>query len=1096
MTEEKTINTSITKEGTKETSDQSPGTEAKTWGRFRLVSLLGTGGMGDVYKAYDPDLKRHIALKILRHEDQETLKRFLREARAQAQVEHRHVCKIYESGECSGHPYIAMQYIDGQTLKDLTNQLTLEEKLRIIKEVALGLQAAHRNGLIHRDVKPTNIMVTQTEEENWKPFIMDFGIAREQEASGLTSTGMVVGTPFYMSPEHAKSKLEGLDRRSDIYSLGVTLYELLTGIVPFQGDTPVEVLIKVIEKDPYPIRRLNPRIPVDIETIVMKCLEKDPNRRYSSAKELAEDIQRYLDGDPIQARPATFTYRIKRKLIKHKWPALLIGAALLVIVVLIGLWIHTQWAASRRAVLAQQLGQEVEKIESTIRRAHLLPLHNISREKNMTWERMKVIEEKMKKVGKMGLGPGYYAMGRGFMALQQYDKAKDHLEKAWEANYQTPEVAYELGRALGELYLKESEKVNRIDNKELREARKKEIEKTFREPAVRFLLQAGQIQNESQEYIEALISFYEKKFKNALTTLQKAMKKSQEESPWLYEAKILEGNIYLAIGREKTNYKEAMENFSRAEQVYQQVIKIGRSDIRGYVGLIRVLERKIMITLHAKGGDLLPMVEEAIAQCQKALCIDPNKVDVYVMESSVYRWLGRYQIFTGKNPLQAFNQSMAAARSALKLQQDNFEAYTSVGITNRYKAEYLMNHGQDPTGAFQLAAWNFNKAIEINPTYVEAYNGMGNVYVRRANYEMTQGKDPNASLEKAISTFKKALDINPNLVHLHNGLAGALWFKGGAMMYRGQDPRPAFQEASQSLKNAIKINPSFVHFYSNLGFVYMDMGRYELNYGFAPTDNLKMALKYFEKAVEINPEGNELYEGLVSVMAIQTKYDYMMGKDCAQQVSLAAAYFKRGFQVNPNTPLLYIRMAENHIIQARYQLDHHQSPLNMLKQADKLLKEAKIINPKSHEIYVMESEIPLLKARWALKNRQNPEPLFRKVEDSLKQAAKLNPKNIDLHLTRARLNWRKAEWKISLHQPSTSLKYITDGLTRVQQARSINPNFAETYAIKGLLLQVRSIIGKNQNSRLADERDAKDSLLKAIRINQNLKTLLLPFIQE
>jgi serine/threonine-protein kinase len=266
-------------------------TKPKTWGRFTLELLLGKGGVGDVYKAYDPNLKRYIALKLLRHVDPEVVKRFLREARAQAQVEHMHVCKIYESGEYGGLPYIAMQYIDGQTLNELSNKLTLEEKIRIMKDVALGLHAAHRKGLIHRDVKPANIMVNQTEEGYWKPYVMDFGIAREQEAPGLTVTGVVMGTPFYMSPEHIMGKLENMDRRCDIYSLGVTMYELLSGNPPFKGDTPMDTFMNVIHKDAQPLRKINPRIPNDIDTIVMKCIEKDPNRRYNSAKELAEDLQ-------------------------------------------------------------------------------------------------------------------------------------------------------------------------------------------------------------------------------------------------------------------------------------------------------------------------------------------------------------------------------------------------------------------------------------------------------------------------------------------------------------------------------------------------------------------------------------------------------------------------------------------------------------------------------------------------------------------------------------------------------------------------------------------------------------------------------------
>lgn len=1070
--------------------------QQQTWGRFTLVSLLGKGGMGNVYKAYDPNLKRHIALKILRHDEPEVVQRFLREARAQARVEHMHVCKIYESGEYGGHPYIAMQYIDGQNLRELTNKLTIEEKITIIKDVALGLHAAHRQGLIHRDIKPANIMVKQTEDGKWKPYIMDFGIAREQEAPGLTSTGMVIGTPYYMSPEHAKGKLKSLDRRSDIYSLGVSMYELFTGQIPHDGETPVDILMKVIQKDPPPLRKLNAKVPVDVETIVMKCMEKEQNRRYNSAKELAEDLQRYLDGDPIDARPATITYRIRRKLTKHKWQAMVAGIALIIILVLLGMWMKTKWTASQRALIAQQLSQEVEKIESTIGLAHFLPLHNISREKNKIKEQIRGIETKMEEAGELSLGSGHYALGRGYLALQEYEKSDIHLKKAFEAGYQTPEVAYKRGIVLGELYLKESDKANRITNKEMRETRQKEIEKNFLEPAVRFLRKGGQTQTESPQYIEALISFYEKKYDRALKILAETIAQNKNDIPLIYKAKILEGNIFLAIGRDLNNFDESLENLSKAEAAYQQVIEIGKSDIRGYTGLGSILERKIEIMLNSKGGDIQSLVDQAIAYCDKALQIDPGAAGVYAMKSAIYMRLGRHHIFSGKNPVQAFDKSATAAQEAMKLEPENFGAYTMIGIINRLKGEYQMSHGEDPFPTFRIAIENFDKAITINPTHVRAYNGMGNVYVRKAQHEISQGKDPKQSLDLAVSYFEKSLAVNPNLIHLHNGLAAALWFRGGAMMSRGEDPRPSFRKAVASLEKGMTLNPSFVHFYTNAGFVQMDIGRYELDYGFVPENSVNKAVAYFEKAIDINPKGNELYLGLVSVSGILTKYDYMTGKDCRAHVNQAADYFKRGLETNPNDPRLYIRMAENYILQARRLVDRQQSPLNFLKQADALLKKAKSLNPNYYETFTRQGESALLKGKWQAAVRRNPGSYFRTAEAALKKAAVLNPKDIHTNLTLVRLSRAKAEWQIGRGRRAAAMQDTNTGLSFVQKALDNNPDYAETHVLKGILLQLRAKTELSEEKRLAVEVEGRMSLLKGTRINKNLQQLYAPYLQK
>src|SRR5262249_9514007 len=163
-----------------------------------------------------------------------------------AKIEHENICKVYEVGEVEGHRYIAMKYIDGQPLGEAAEKMTLEQKVKVMKLVAEAIHTAHRNGLIHRDIKPTNLMVERSEEEFLRPFVMDFGLAKEMDAKGHTIPGIIMGTPAYMSPEQARGDNNLLDRRSDVYSLGATLYELLAGRPPFSGATGMDVLFKII----------------------------------------------------------------------------------------------------------------------------------------------------------------------------------------------------------------------------------------------------------------------------------------------------------------------------------------------------------------------------------------------------------------------------------------------------------------------------------------------------------------------------------------------------------------------------------------------------------------------------------------------------------------------------------------------------------------------------------------------------------------------------------------------------------------------------------------------------------------------------------
>jgi len=261
-------------------------------GRYQIIEELGKGGMGKVYKVLDKEVNAKIALKLIKPEiagDKKTIERFRNELKTARDISHKNICRMYDLNKEEGSYYITMEYVEGQDLKSLikqTGQLAVGTAISIAAQVCEGLTEAHRLGVIHRDLKPQNIMIDK--EGNAR--IMDFGIARSLKAKGITGAGVMIGTPEYISPEQAEAK--EVDQRTDIYSLGVVLYEMVTGQLPFEGDTALAVAMKHKGEPPKDPRDLNPQIPEDLSRVILRCLEKDKNKRYQKAKELLSELNK------------------------------------------------------------------------------------------------------------------------------------------------------------------------------------------------------------------------------------------------------------------------------------------------------------------------------------------------------------------------------------------------------------------------------------------------------------------------------------------------------------------------------------------------------------------------------------------------------------------------------------------------------------------------------------------------------------------------------------------------------------------------------------------------------------------------------------
>jgi tetratricopeptide (TPR) repeat protein len=754
--------------------------------------------MGEVWRAWDTKLNRWVALKFLKGGNDEEIARFQREAQAAGKLTHSNITAIYEVGEDQGKHYIAMQYVDGQTLRSFPreNQRTLAQ---LVRDAALGVQFAHEQGIIHRDIKPDNIMVTTRAKSGgtgrFEPgkitnehhvYVMDFGLARMTEGvSELSVSGMIMGTPAYMSPEQARG--ERVDGRADVYSLGASLYELLTHCKPFDGANVYAILKKVQDNEPTGPRKLNPRIDKDLETITLKCLEKNRDRRYADAAELADDLSRWLNGEAIKAHPPSARYILQKYIARHK-AVLIPSAAAALLAIGIGVWAGTQRVETGNrikrgmsdAALLEKDGRIAEardhyksvlqldkknaeaaaglaRIEAELtRRAReredrakaeqeAAKLFEMGRpaldkayaylyNKDAAYDELvkrvdlgqKIIEDAVNKAPHLPLG--HYLLGRAWALTGWDDKAEACWRQALSLDKNFGPAHYQLGRLL----LTRAFIAHLASDEADREAKWADVAHLAKEAAteIETALKEGSGLDDAvqREIARAFFAFAKQDFPSMRTIAQQALTNAadgKEDLHWLIGVASKEEQRLPEYEQALAVCpKHALALFCRAD--YFRAKGDLEKAITGYGEALKINPRMVdayinRASLRGRIGDY----DGTIADCTDALKITSRLADAYIARGGAYERKGMW------------DEAIADCTAALTIEPKNPKAYH-----NRASARY-------GKGDLDSALEDYTHALNINPKYANAHFGRAIVHHRKGD------------LTVAVADYQKALDVAP-----------------------------------------------------------------------------------------------------------------------------------------------------------------------------------------------------------------------------------------------------------------------------------------------------------------------------------------------
>jgi eukaryotic-like serine/threonine-protein kinase len=778
-------------------------------GKYDVVSEIGRGGTSIVYKAIDPDLNRPVALKVLRDAQVHPalIERLHREATAAAKLKHPSIVSIHEVGTILGHDrdalhFIAMDYVDGQNLAEAAARMSPKERLEILLTVARTVAFAHEQGIVHRDLKPENILVeasTRGESSGlrWHVWLTDFGLAKLIGGEDLTRTGTVFGTPHYMSPEQVRGRSRETGPATDVWALGVMLYEILAARRPFDGGTALEIYDQIVREEPASLRKGSTRVSADLDTLALKALDKNPSARYPDAGAFAEDLGRCLRDEPISTRPAGVASRSWKKVRKNPLPCALGAGMTVSLVVAVGL------AVIGRAERQESLFAFRDKARLALDAA--LALRRAGANAKMR-EFLPPLEEAYRKASARApdLAEVDYLIGRMHRALIEDEKALEYQEAALRKDPLYAPALYERAVLLFKKYVQDVERPPEgggaagepPEMAGLQESTIRDCSNVLARP--REGLSAANLL-----VVRGILAYGRGQVAEARTLLEEAAR----ADPLLDE-------VWLILGRTvrlgtAPGFEERERKYRAEEESYTQ----GLLRDQGFVpylfrrGQLR-MSRGHYFAEH--GRDPSPDFAAAEKDLSEALAKDPSSFDIRLRRAGNRMFRGVYERPPVSDPLERFAGAEADLQELTPrpFHDQMPDALRSLAFVRLYRGRHLLSQGRDPVPDFTSAQDDLEKSLRISRRdgdIAAAHARLGLLFDTWASYLWKTNRDPSELFRQAEEHLGTAIKSQPQDSWFFRLRATCLVSRAQYRESRSEDPFPEYALAEDDLQRAIDL---------------------------------------------------------------------------------------------------------------------------------------------------------------------------------------------------------------------------------------------------------------------------------------------------